>query len=112
MKKVLILLIGIILFCGCNDNKKEINCNNYKEEVKNGAILIDVRTISEYEEYHLSDAVSLPLSDINNISNIVDNKEKEIIVYCQSGNRSKQAYNILKKMGYKNVLDLGGLNNC
>ena len=119
MKKVLILLIGIILLCGCDSSKKEeitinkINCEEKDKLVKDGAILIDVRASSEYDEYHLDDAINIEYTEIaNKIEKVVDDKNKKIIVYCKSGKRSDIAAQSLKDLGYTNIYDLGSINNC
>lgn len=76
-------------------------------------ILLDVRSIAEYNEYHLTGAICIPFYEVpSKIENIIENKKQLIIVYCQSGARSKNALNDLKKMGYSNVYELdGGLDN-
>ena len=77
------------------------------------AILLDVRSKQEYEEYHLEGAICIPTYELaNQISKITMNKEQTIIVYCQSGARSKKAVNLLEKMGYQNLYEIaGGIDN-
>ncbi len=73
------------------------------------AVLIDVRSIQEHEEYHLDGDICIPLYELQmQIGKKIENKETIIIVYCQSGTRSKKAVNILSKMGYKNVYNIKG----
>lgn len=68
------------------------------------AILIDVRSIQEYKEYHIAGAICIPHYEIQNkIQQEVKNKDALIILYCQSGMRSKNAMHILEQLGYKNV---------
>lgn len=76
-------------------------------------VLIDVRSFQEYNEYHLNGAICIPYYELENkISGIIENKEQLIIVYCQSGGRSKKAVKILKKIGYGNLYELaGGIDN-
>ena len=76
-------------------------------------ILLDVRSIQEYNEYHLNGAICIPSYELQNkISNIVEDKNQTIIVYCQSGTRSKKAGNILKRMGYTSIYEIdGGIDN-
>lgn len=76
-------------------------------------ILLDVRSIQEYNEYHLNGAICIPYYELESrISNIIDNKSQLIIVYCQSGGRSRKAVGILKKMGYSNLYEInGGIDN-
>lgn len=68
------------------------------------AILIDVRSIQEYREYHLDGAICIPHYEIQNrIEKEVPNKNALVIIYCQSGIRSQKAMEILETKGYKNV---------
>ncbi len=76
-------------------------------------VLLDVRSFGEYNEYHLNGAICIPHYELENkISTIIENKEQLIVVYCQSGARSKKALSILKKIGYTNLYQLdGGIDN-
>lgn len=93
--------------------KYEINMEELKQKQQNGAIIIDVRSVQEYDEGHLNYAKNVPDYKINNnIVNIIQNKNQEIVLYCESGTRSKKAYKKLTKYGYTNVYNLyGGLEN-
>lgn len=64
--------------------------------------IVDVRDPKEYAEGHITGAVNIPASQFASRSNILD-KEKKIIVYCNSGGRSYNAYRKLKKMDYRNI---------
>lgn len=69
--------------------------------------LIDVRSSQEFEEGHLDGAINISVYNIENeVEKIIKNKEEVIIVYCSSGTRSKNAKNILEKLGYTNVYNL------
>ncbi len=76
-------------------------------------ILIDVRSKQEYDEYHLEGAICIPTYELTDeILKRVNNKEQTIIVYCQSGGRSRKAIGLLKKMGYQSLYEIkGGLDN-
>jgi rhodanese-related sulfurtransferase len=74
---------------------------------KKGLMVLDVRTDREYEEGHIPGAVHVPLSDIGDKIKKLK-KDKEIVVYCQSGNRSIWAIKRLMGMGYKNLYNLKG----
>ncbi len=89
----------------------EINMEELKQKQKKGAKIIDVRSLQEFNEGHLQGAINIPYYEIrNSINNILKNKEQEIVLYCETGARSKQAYKRLLKMKYKNVYNLyGGL---
>ena len=81
------------------------------------AILIDVRSSQEYEDNHIDGAININVDDILNTEGalIYNNSEigfnKTIIVYCRSGARSKNAANKLVELGYRNVYDLGSIDN-
>ena len=72
-------------------------------------IILDVRTQEEYDSGHIKDAVCLPNEDILSEPDILPDKGQQILVYCRSGNRSKQAAQKLADMGYENVLEFGGI---
>jgi len=76
-------------------------------------VIIDVRSIQEYNEYHLNGSICIPLYELQNkISSIIEDKNQMLILCCQSGARSKKAISVLAKMGYNNLYEIdGGLNN-
>lgn len=78
--------------------------------ISTGAYLIDVRTQEEYVEKHIKGSINIPLDDMESrIKTIVKDKNGEIIVYCASGKRSRNAAELLIKAGYTRVYDLGGI---
>lgn len=87
----------------------QVSPQKAKELAANGALIVDVRERSEYGSGHINKAVNIPVSSINKISSKA-NKDKDIIVYCQSGARSSAAAKRLKSMGYTKVHDLGSIN--
>lgn len=74
---------------------------------KKGMMLIDVRTENEYKKGHIPGAVHVPLADIGDRVKKVK-KDKELVLYCQTGNRSIWAIKRLMGMGYKNLVNLKG----
>ena len=67
-------------------------------------VFVDVRTPAEYKARNVKQFKNIPLgSDFSKLP-----KEKEIVVICQSGMRSKQACNQLKKLGYEKVTNVRG----
>lgn len=79
-------------------------------ETKADYILLDVRTRDEYKEGHIPGAVCIPNETIGEdaIDELPD-KDQIILVYCRSGNRSKQAAGKLAAQGYTNVYEFGGI---
>ncbi len=77
---------------------------------KKGMMLLDTRTDKEYGQGHIPGAVHVPLADIGDRVKKLK-KDKELVVYCQNGNRSIWAIKRLMGMGYKNLYNLkGGYN--
>ena len=72
-------------------------------------VILDVRTQEEYDSGHIQNAVCLPNEDILSEPEMLPDKDQQILVYCRSGNRSKQAAQKLADMGYENVLEFGGI---
>ena len=93
----------------------EIDYNILQDMIRNDSniILLDVRSVQEFNEGHLLGALNLPLGELKNkVSLLISNHGQTIIVYCKMGSRSLKAANILNKMGYTNVYQLkGGLDS-
>src|ERR1700687_1909613 len=81
---------------------------DYVQLVKDGAIIIDVRSKSEFNSGHIGGSVNIPLDQLrNNLSRLKD-KSKPIITCCASGMRSASAKSLLKSNGYLEVYNGGG----
>ncbi len=78
------------------------------QHLKHGAMLIDVRSAAEYIAGHLPNAVNMPLSEIRElVPRKVKDKERVLLLHCQSGMRSGAARRQLRAMGYTNAHNLG-----
>ncbi|MDW8171081.1 MAG: rhodanese-like domain-containing protein [Anaerolineae bacterium] len=71
-------------------------------------VLIDVRTPGEFSSGHISGALNIPLDQLSHRLSEIP-KDRQVILYCRSGNRSDQAAALLRSVGYNNILDLGGI---
>jgi rhodanese-related sulfurtransferase len=118
MKKwlVIILLTTSMFACAGTttdpNRPRSISPANALNMIENdpSAVLVDVRTASEYEEIRIEGAVLLPLNEITlRALDVLPDKNATIIVYCRSGNRSAQAVELLYGLGYTNLYDLGGI---
>lgn len=70
-----------------------------KELVKNGAVIVDVRTPAEFQNGHIKGAINIPLQSLEkNFTKL--KKDKAVITCCASGMRSSSAKSILKSKGY------------
>lgn len=80
---------------------------DYADLVKQGAVILDVRSPGEYKQGHIKGSINAPLNELNkHISKI--KKEKTIITCCASGMRSASAKSILKSNGFTTVHNGGG----
>lgn len=87
---------------------KSISTEELKGMLKdNSKQFIDVRTPAEYKGRHISEFKNIPLNILKSKLETLD-KEKETVVLCQSGMRSSQAANLLKKAGFSNVINVRG----
>ena len=74
-------------------------------------VIIDVRTIDEYQSGHIENSLNIEWQVIDGINESIP-KDEKIYLYCRSGNRSGKAQDALINMGYKNVINLGGINTA
>ena len=120
---LLVLLAALLLvLTGCAFAKKAGNKADYtrisQEEAKemmardDGHVIVDVRRQDEYDAGHIPGAILIPNETIGSDSpEALPDYDQIILVYCRSGNRSKQASEKLAAMGYKNVYEFGGINS-
>ena len=93
--------------------ENDIGLEELKQLQKEGAIIVDVRSPQEFREGHIDGAISIPEYEMKKEAEkrLID-KNKNIVVYCSSGGRSKKAQKLLKKLGYDHVYNLyNGLTN-
>lgn len=113
MKKFLTVLLGLSLFgCSSKANYHQIDGQSALDMMNNETdyIIIDVRTESEYQQGHIKNAINIPNESIDeSVSEILTDKDQLLLVYCRSGNRSKQASEKLAKLGYSNIYEFGGI---
>ena len=81
------------------------NISSYKK-----SIILDVRTVEEYEEISIPNAILANILEPNEFMDVVEKLEKKtkIFVYCRSGIRSQKACNILDRLGFKETYNLNG----
>ena len=75
-------------------------------------IVVDVRTPEEYAESRIGDAINIPVEEIGEeMPGELPDLDAKIMVYCRSGVRSKNAAEKLLDLGYKNIIDIGGIKD-
>jgi rhodanese-related sulfurtransferase len=114
MKKSLILTMMLfLLLAGCTSSSyKKITAKQGQELLQNDSsvILLDVRTVEENKDLRIPNSLLIPLDTLKaKAGDLLLDKNATIIVYCRSGNRSKEAADILIDLGYTDVLDMGGI---
>ena len=79
--------------------------------IDDGHVIVDVRRQDEYDAGHIPGAILIPNESIGCDSpELLPDYDQVILIYCRSGNRSKQAAQKLASMGYKNIYEFGGIN--
>lgn len=75
-------------------------------------VIVDVRSAEEYAAGHIKDAKNIPLDDIKNDASVLDaDKDKKIVLYCNSGKKSGEAQDALLAAGYTDVVNADGVKN-
>ncbi len=101
MKKIICLAVLILtlgLFSACSKISDE-DLTIAREAIKNGGIIIDVRTPEEFNEKHIKGSINVPIDSImKNGINVP--KDREIVLYCRTGSRSAVVAKALKKSGW------------
>ena len=120
MRKLIPFFLSLLLLAGCaapaesEASYRQVSMGEAiaMMEEKNDYIILDVRTPEEFAEKHIPHAINIPNETIGTeeIPELPD-KEQLILVYCRSGNRSKQASEKLVRLGYTNIVEFGGIND-
>ena len=124
LKSIIAVILSMTVFTSCfaaaNSKKNEVAAVKKITAAEGFAILnenksvrlVDVRRQDEYESRHIPGAILIPNESINGkMPQELPNLDDEIIVYCRSGVRSAAAAEKLAKLGYKNIMDMGGIIN-
>jgi rhodanese-related sulfurtransferase len=81
-----------------------------RQAVQNGALLLDVRTTRAFRAGHISGAINVPHYELDARFDELGDRDREIIIYCHSGNRSAKALRVLERAGFSRVRNLGGMH--
>ena len=81
---------------------------NYAQLVKDGAIILDVRSPGEFASGHIKDSINIPVDQLRAGMSKLKDKQKPIITCCASGMRSATAKSMLTAAGYEKVYNGGG----
>ena len=121
MRHLFPVIAAMLLFLsGCAGSSPEKNTYQSisQQEAKNKmdtqeVLILDVREPSEFAQGHIPHAVLFPVGTITEetAAGTIPDKDTILLVYCRSGNRSKQASEKLVKLGYTNIVEFGGINS-
>jgi len=104
---ILIIAIAITLFLVAA-KAGQISEKDATAYLKNGALVIDVRTAAEFNSRHLTNVINIPLNEIESaVPQRVKAKSQVLLLHCASGMRSGQAQKKLNSLGYTNAFNLG-----
>lgn len=124
MRALLLLSLALVVV-GCEKEKapapaapapttavkapRQVRGEEARKAVAAGAVLLDVRTVDEFQELHLEGARNVPLHELGGALGTLA-KDKPVVVYCAVGSRSATAAMLLARAGY-DVLNLGAMAN-
>lgn len=108
-------LLSLLLLTGCaNTNYNKISSQEAQSIMENESdiVVVDVRTKEEYDSGHIPEAINIPNESIQDqMPSQLPDLEQKILIYCRSGNRSKQAASKLVDIGYTQIYEFGGINS-
>lgn len=91
----------------------QVSATEAQQHLKNGALVIDVRSSAEFTSGHLKNAMNVPLDEVDTlIPRRIKDKNQVILLHCQSGMRSGAAKKKLKAIGYLNAHNLGSYSRA
>ena len=117
MKNKIPQILGVLAVAGAlffllGAGGPTISSDEAKALVKQGALLLDVRTPAEFSGGHVEGAVNIPVQELDaKLASVPAKKDQPIVVYCHSGRRSASAKQMLEKAGFTKVSDLGAMTN-
>ncbi len=117
---MLLLLECVFLFSCTRKEKQETAVQEFVSisqdeaaklmEEEKDCVILDVRRPDEFSEGHIPEAINIPNETIEEkAEEVLKDKDQLILVYCRSGNRSKQASRKLANMGYTQIREFGGI---
>ena len=123
MKRIMMILLAMLLLSGLaaghatvsddmTGSYTQIDQETAKQmmTIDDGHVVVDVRRQDEYDAGHIPGAILLPNEDIGTTPpKELPDRNQIILIYCRSGNRSKQAAGKLARMGYTEIYEIGGI---
>lgn len=93
--------------------RAELSEAEAREYLKRGALVVDVRTVAEFQTKSLTNVINIPLDDVKTkFPTLVTNKSDVVLLHCRSGRRSGIAVGQLRTLGYTNVFNIGSFEKA
>lgn len=112
MKQMLLVLTTILTLLLSVNSASAEQASREKvawQEINNGVLVIDVRSATEFATGHIENALNIPHDiAVKQFTALGINKDRRVVLYCRSGNRSGKAIAALIKAGYTNLHNGGG----
>lgn len=112
MTRSIAIAIAIALAIGylVLNRRGDVTSSEARRLVDAGARLVDVRTPQEFLTGHIPRAINIPVQELDRRMAELESKDRPVVLYCRSGNRSSRAASMLKSAGYAQIYDLGAMS--
>lgn len=108
-----LIIAGVLVVFFLLKRSGRISAKDAMAHLKNGALVIDVRSAGEFNSGHLAKAINIPLDEIEStLPRRVKDKNQALLLHCATGMRSGVARGKLKGMGYSNSFNLGSFGRA
>jgi len=110
----LTLAVGVLLIIAWKRHAVRLSpeeAEKIRRAVADGAVVLDVRTPTEFQRGHLDGAMNVPLDDLMQGAGRIGRKNRPVVVYCHSGARSGMAVSYLRRSGFARAHDLRVMRN-
>ena len=84
-----------------------VGVEEYRSDAK--AVLLDVRSKQDYDSGHIPGSVNIPWREMGRVLREYPDVSTPFYIYCKNGSRSRQAVTLMKRLGYKNLTNIGGI---
>lgn len=107
---MLLVLAAVVASCSQSPSPREGN-GGIEQAIREGALIVDVRTPAEFASGHYKGAVNIPLDELERrMHELGEDADRPIVLYCRTGRRSGIAQDIVRRAGYKKVYN--GINQA
>lgn len=118
-RSLAVLLLAALALTGCSSadtateqGVRTVAASEARQLVENGAVVVDVRTPEEFASGHVADARNIDVQ-ADSFHDEVDKLDREstYVLYCRSGARADAAGQLMREMGFTDVVNAGGFED-